>query len=214
MDIGQLMLNGFPKIDSGDIADAGHSDVKMMDYNIRPLHYSMRLAGPVYTIDQPGGTNFPILQAIEKAPAGSVLVVNAQGYMQSGQFGGLMAIACQMRGIVGVIIDGAVRDVPDMIRMGFPMFARGSMPKGNAFYEGTLNQPIQCGGITVNPDDMIFADATGIVVFPQAKAEAIYKQALFIASNEIGLHQKMSQGLGLLEIPEFSELHGPKTNLK
>lgn len=210
MNIGQLMLHGYPEIDSGAIADAGGNDVKIMDYAIRPVHHSMKLAGPVYTVEQPGGTNFPILQAIEKAPAGSVLIVNSQSSMQAGQFGDLMASACLSRGIVGLIIDGSVRDVPDLIRMNFPVFARGSTPRGNATYEGTLNQPIQCGGILVNPDDIVFADATGIVVFPKIKAEAIYKQAIVITTTEMGIHQQMMEGKGLLEIPAFKERGGKK----
>lgn len=205
MDIGQLMMSGHPRIDSGDICDAGHDDVKIVIEPIRPLHHRMRLAGPVFTVEQPGGSNYPTLEAIEKAPAGCVLVIHAQASMQSGHFGSLMALACQLKGIVGAVIDGAVRDVPDMIEMQFPIFARGTMPRGNRIAHGVLGNSIQFGGVTVTPEDMIFADATGIVFFSKSKAEVIYNQAVSISINELGIRQKMSQGLNLLEIPAFPE---------
>jgi regulator of RNase E activity RraA len=78
--------------------------------------------------------------------------------------------------------------------MRFPVFARGAVPHGNAAETGTMNQPIQCGGILVNPGDMIFADASGVLAFPQSKAKAIYKRAVFIANAELRIVQKLNEG--------------------
>lgn len=206
-EIGQLMSSGFPEVDTANVADAGHDVMKIMDAGIKPLHHSMKVAGPVFTIDQPGGTNLPILQAIGKAPAGSVLVINAQGWMKSGHIGSLVALACELRGIAGIVIDGAIRDVPDIIKMGFPVFARGSVPKGNAPTKGELSQTIECGGISVTMQDMIFADATGVVVFPQDRAQAIYDKAVYIATREIAFTQAINEGKNLLEIPDFLAFH-------
>lgn len=208
MNIAQLLMSGFPTLATGNIADAGHSDVKIMDFGIKPLHHSMKVAGPAFTVDTPPKANLSVHEAITMAPYGSVLVVNAYGNMTSGHMGDLMALACQVRGIAGVVIDGAVRDVEDIINMGFPVFARGAVPHGNAAQTGTINKPVQCGGIEINPGDMIFADATGVVAFPLSQAEAIYQQAVFIANSELGFVQQLNEGKTLLQIPAFLKLHG------
>lgn len=213
MDIGQLLMNGFPTLATGNVADGGHGDVKIMDYGIKPIHYSMKVAGPAYTVESPPGANLSLHEAITLAPSGSVLVVNAQGNMTSGHLGDLMALACQVRGIVGIVIDGAVRDVEDLINMGFPVFARGAVPHGNAAQTGKLNHPIQCGGITVHPGDIIFGDATGVLAIPAAKAKTIYEQSVFIANNELGFVQQLNKGKTLLQIPEFLKLHGIDPNV-
>ena len=207
MDIAELIMNGFPKLATGNMADAGRGDVKIMDYAIKPLFHTMRVAGPAYTVETPPSANLSMHEAFTMAPAGSVIVINAHGNMTSGHLGDLMALAAQVRGVAGIVIDGAVRDVEDIIEMGYPVFARGAVPHGNAAQTGTLNQPIQCGGIEVNPGDMIFGDATGVLAFPAAKAQAIYEEAVFIANSELGFVQKLNQGKTLLQIPEFLKLH-------
>ncbi len=208
MDVSQLLTNGFPVLATGNVADAGKAAVKIMDFGIKPLHHSMKVAGPAFTIDTPPSANFAVHEACALAPAGSVLVINAHGNMTSGHIGDLMALACQVRGIAGVVIDGAVRDVEDIIAMGFPVFARGAVPHGNSADKGILNQTIQCGGVTVNPGDMIFADATGVLAFPAGQAQDIYQKAVIIANKELGFVQQLNEGKTLLQIPEFLQLHG------
>ena len=208
MDIGQLIMNGFPTLATGNVADAGRADIKIMDVGIKALHHTMKLAGPAYTVETPPTAFLSILEAISMAPVGSVLVINAHSNMAVGHLGDLMALACQVRGIVGIVIDGAVRDVEDIINMGFPVFARGAAPHGNALQTGTINQPVQCGGIQINPGDMIFADASGVLAFPQSKAQTIYEKAVVIANYELGFVQKLNEGKSLLQIPEFLKLHG------
>ena len=207
MDIAALMMKGFPKLATGNIADAGGADIQIMDAGIKPLSHGMKVAGPAYTIDTPPKSNLAIHESLTIAPAGSVLVINAGGNMTAGHLGGLMATAAQIRGIAGVVIDGAVRDVEDIIEMGFPVFARGSIPHGNSSQPGIRNKPIHCGGIQVNPGDMIFADASGVIAFSMSKAEAIYKQAVFIANSELGFVQQLNEGKTLLQIQEFLSLH-------
>lgn len=213
MNIGQLIMNGFPILATGNVADAGGSDVKIMDPVIKPLHHAMKVAGPAYTVDTPAKANFSIHEAMTLAPAGSVLVINAQASMSSGHLGDLMVLAGQIRGIAGIVIDGAVRDSEDIIAMGFPVFCRGTFPRGNTPEKGTLNKPIKCGGIDVNPGDIIFADATGVLAFPASKAQAIYERAVFIANSELGFVQQVNEGKTLLQIPEFLKLHNIDPNV-
>ena len=201
-------MNGFPVLSTGNVSDAGRADVKIMDYGIKPLFHTMKAAGPAFTVETPPTGNLSLHEAFTMAPAGSVIVVNAHGNMTCGHIGDLMVLAVQVRGVAGIVLDGAVRDVEDLIQMGFPVFARGAVPHGNAAQTGTINQPIQCGGIEVLPGDMIFADATGVLAFPAAKAQAIYERAVSIANKELGFAQQLNEGKTLLQIPEFLELHG------
>lgn len=207
MDIGQKLMSGFPTLSTGNVADAGKTDVKIMDAGIKPLHHHMKMAGPAFTVDTPADSNLSVFEAIAMAPAGSVLVVNAHGNMTTGHVGDLMALAAQVRGLVGIIVDGAVRDIEDIITMRYPVFARGGYPHGNAPHPGKINQPVRCGGIQVNPGDMIFGDATGVLAFPASKAELIYKQATVIANSELGFVQQLNEGKTLLQMPEFLKMH-------
>jgi 4-hydroxy-4-methyl-2-oxoglutarate aldolase len=207
MDIAQLLVSGFPSLSTGNISDAGHGATKVMDFGIKPFEHSVRVAGPAFTVETPPDSNLFFHEALTLAPVGSVIVVNAHGNMTSGHMGDLMALACQTRGIAGVVIDGAVRDIDGMVQLNFPIFSRGGVAHGNAAKRGVMNQTIQCGGVEVNPGDMIFGDATGVVVFPQSKAQEIYDKATRIANSELGFIQQLNEGKTLLQIPEFLKLH-------
>jgi len=207
MDIAKLLISGFPTLSTGNVADAGGDDVKIMDAGIKALHYSMKAAGPAYTVEIPPGSNLSPPEAFTLAPVGSILVINAHGDMSSGHFGDLMALAAQIHGIAGIVIDGTIRDIYDIINFKFPVFARGGCPRGNHAQKGTVNQPIQCGGIQVNPGDIIFADVTGIVTFHPSKSQVIYNQAACIANSELGFVQKLNEGKTLMQIPDFLKLH-------
>ena len=207
MNIAQLLKSGFPSLSTGNISDAGHGETKVMDAGIKPFEHSVRVAGPAFTIQTPPDANLFIHEACTMAPPGSVIVVNAHGNMTSGHIGDLMALACQTRGIAGLVIDGAVRDIDGIVQLNFPVFARGGIAHGNAAKKGVMNQPIQCGGVDINPGDMIFGDATGVVAFPQDKAQEIYDKAVLIANSELGFIQQLNEGKTLLQIPEFLKMH-------
>ncbi|MGB3200564.1 MAG: RraA family protein, partial [Nodosilinea sp.] len=84
----------------------------------------------------------------------------------------------QNRGIAGFIIDGVIRDLAEVREAQFPVFARGLMPvPGQKKQLGQLNQPIVCGGVAVNPGDMVVADEEGIVVIPAGQQEAVWQEA-------------------------------------
>ena len=206
-DIAQLIMSGFPALSTGNICDAGRGSVRIMAPGIKPLHHEMKVAGPVYTVDTPPGANLSLHEAFATAPAGCVLVINANSDMTSGHFGDLMVTAAQTRGVLGIIIDGAIRDVEDIMQMGFPVFARGSYPHGNTAKKSTFNQPIQCGGVLVNPGDIVFADATGIVIIPSEKVQEVYENAKFIANSELGFVQQLNEGKTLMQIPDFLKMH-------
>jgi len=156
----------------------GLSRDQFMDMAIHELWPQIpRIAGPAYTVRCVPGDNLMLHAAIYRAPAGSVIVVEAgnSDYAMSG--GNVCAIA-QKRGIAGFVIDGAIRDIAEVRSARFPVFARGCIPKpGVKESLGELNIPISCGGVQVFPDDIVVADEEGIAVIPKAQKESVWQIA-------------------------------------
>lgn len=195
------LIHDFYTLCTGNICDVTKPNIINMDPGIKPLHFSMKVVGLAYTVECTGGNNLAIHHAIASAPTDSVLVINVHGYMGSGHVGDIMSTACQVRGIKGIVIDGTCRDVDDIIKMNFPVFARGTNPHSNAKKDkGVLNQVIECGGIKVSPGDVILGDATGVVAFPQKQAQEIFDKATALAIKEMGIVQLLHEGKTTLEI--------------
>ncbi len=112
--------------------------------------------------------------AIYRAEPGSVIVVQA-GDMSYAMSGGNVCATAQERGIAGFVIDGVIRDVAEVREVGFAVLARGVSPvPGQKKALGTLNQPIICGGVAINPGDMVIADEEGIAILPVGQSEDIW----------------------------------------
>jgi len=137
-----------------------------------------RLMGVAYTVRCENRSNTYLHDAIYSAPKGAIVVVEseAQNYAIAG--GNVCAVA-QQNGVAGFIIDGVVRDIGEVRGIGFPVFARGIYPKpGKKGPEGAAQIEIQCGGLTINPGDLIVADEEGIVTIPAAEIMSVLDVAL------------------------------------
>jgi 4-hydroxy-4-methyl-2-oxoglutarate aldolase len=158
-----------------DIVDLGC----VMRYAIHPLWPDIPpIAGPAFTVRTAQHDNLMLHAAIYRAEPGDVIVVEA-GDDEMAVAGGNVCAVAQRRGVAGFVIDGVVRDVAESRANGFPLFARGLSPiPGGKEGPGEINSAIRCGGITVNPGDLVVADEEGIVVVPGARAEAVLQQAL------------------------------------
>ncbi len=148
---------------------------QFIDYHIKPLWQGMpRIAGPVYTVQLTAGDNLMLHSAIYEAPAGSILVVDAGDDSHAVAGGNVCAIA-QKRGIAGMIIEGVIRDLGEIREAKFPVYALGCVAKpGIKKVVTPLNQPIVCGSVTVNPNDVVVADEEGIVIIPQSQQEEAF----------------------------------------
>ncbi|ACB32993.1 Dimethylmenaquinone methyltransferase [Leptothrix cholodnii SP-6] len=141
---------------------------------IAPLAPSMRFAGPAITVEVRPGDNLMIHAAMAVAQAGDVLVIDGKGDLSSALMGEIMSQQCVALGIVGVVIDGAVRDSEAIRELGFPMYAAGLNPNGpTKSIAGRLNHPISIGGVSVNPGDLVVGDADGVTVIERDKAAAM-----------------------------------------
>ena len=132
---------------------------------IAPLAPSMRFAGPALTVELRPGDNLMIHAALAIAKPGDVIVVDGKGDLASALMGEIMCQQCVALGIVGVVIDGAVRDSVALRELGLPVYAAGLNPNGpTKFIPGRINHPISIVGVSVNPGDLVVGDGDGVTV--------------------------------------------------
>jgi regulator of RNase E activity RraA len=146
-----------------------------MDRGILPLYQPIKaLVGTALTIKAFPGDNWAIHGGLSQVQANDVLVIDWHGYHEGCGTGVLSLIAPIRRGLVGVVVDGAWRDIPEIQALDFPIFGRGSSPFSPAKHElGEINVPVCCGGVIVEPGDVIVAGSEGIVVVPRRHAEDV-----------------------------------------
>ncbi|MCP5119483.1 MAG: RraA family protein [bacterium] len=126
------------------------------------------------------------VEMIDEAKPGEVGVIVFEDGLEIAALGGLMATAAKSRGMAGMVLDGALRDVEEVERLGLPVFARAISPANavTRFASVAKNTPVDCAGVTVSPGDIIVAGVDGVVVVPQDKAEEILKEAQAIDERE------------------------------
>jgi 4-hydroxy-4-methyl-2-oxoglutarate aldolase len=146
---------------------------------IKPLKEEYRLAGRAYTVKIPVGENRSVLEAIRKAKPGDILVVDAKGDQYRAIAGDFVVGMAQTLGIGGFVVDGVIRDIVGIKALNFPVFSRGTTVAASAKAGiGEVNIPISCGGVPVNPGDIIVGDADGVVVIPQSMEDKILANSL------------------------------------
>ncbi|HUY99930.1 MAG TPA: hypothetical protein VMU89_06235 [Thermomicrobiaceae bacterium] len=162
-------------------ATLGHlSGVRVMTSAIKPGYRTCKLVGPAFTVRAVGLDITATNQACEQIKAGQVMVVDRGGDAEHACIGEFRALAQQKKGVLGWVIDGASTDIVELEEMRFPVFARAwSALIGHAVGSpGTINEPIACGGVVVNPGDLIVADDNGVVVLSPGEAERLLPQCL------------------------------------
>jgi regulator of RNase E activity RraA len=173
-----------PENSTGNIADAVEEATGArgwMSADMKPI-YDSRIVGraatalmrPVLKNDTRKYTNH-ILDILDEAPAGSVLVYVMQDGLEIAAMGNLMGTTAKVRGLAGAVIDGAVRDISELRRLEFPVWSRRVSPATSVGRMISVDKqiPVKCGEIMVHPGDYIVADADGVVVVPTAAAEKV-----------------------------------------
>jgi len=158
---------------TADLADAAGRPIAMHP-RIQAIWPGARLVGPAFTVRTPAGEHPSVREACEQAPAGSVIVVDAGAATERALWGDKMSALALERGIAGVVVDGAVRDVAATEALRFPVFAAGRTPTPpKREQSGEIGIAITCGGISVSPGDHVYGDADGVVVVPADEHDAI-----------------------------------------
>ncbi|NLG78385.1 MAG: hypothetical protein GX492_00910 [Firmicutes bacterium] len=179
-----------------------------MSSEIKPLWTGAKVVGSALTVACRVGDNLTLHKAIELAEPGDVIVADAGGYREAGgMWGEIMALAARKRGVAGVVIDGAARDVPILRAMKFPIFARTSSPGATSKKSfGSINRPIVCGGVLVNPGDIVLGDDDGVVIIPRARAEEVLELGRRRDAWEEQIKQLIEDGKTTVEIFGFDKV--------
>jgi 4-hydroxy-4-methyl-2-oxoglutarate aldolase len=168
---------------------------------IRPFAPDVRLVGSAVTAWCEPADYGPVHHAIDVAQAGDVLVIAAGGRRDAAMIGELLSSAARRKGIVGVVVDGAVRDVGVLAQWSdFHVFSRWITPRGPSSMEhGTVNESVVFGGVTVSPYDLVIGDDDGLVFVPQGQAEERLEGALARVRAEIEWEAALAAGHSTIE---------------
>jgi 4-hydroxy-4-methyl-2-oxoglutarate aldolase len=132
------------------------------------------LCGRAVTVNCRPADNLMVHKALQIAEPGDIVVVSTGGNTTSAVFGGLMCSAAAAKGVGGIVVDGAIRDIEDLTRLGFPAFSRTVCPGGcDKDGPGEINVPISCGGAVVAPGDILVGDGDGVAIVPYAHAAEV-----------------------------------------
>ncbi|HTC33529.1 MAG TPA: 4-carboxy-4-hydroxy-2-oxoadipate aldolase/oxaloacetate decarboxylase [Bryobacteraceae bacterium] len=180
----------------------------MLPY-MRPTYPAARVSGPAVTVLCHPGDNLMIHASVEVCQPGDVLVVVTTSESNDGMFGDLLGTSCQAHGVVGLVIDAGVRDTAELTAMKFPVWAKAISPQGTVKASpGSVNVPVVCAGVVVNPGDVIVGDADGVVVVPRAAAAEVAKAAQQRVAKEEKTRERLAKGeLGI-------EFYGLRAKLK
>lgn len=189
------VINQFKNVATASVSDAVDQVVGkrgFMDFEIKPRINDQRIVGPAVTVlEGPAEESVPpthALEAIDASDDGSVIVIGLEGTDRNvAVWGGLMTAGAVVNNLEGAVLDVAVRDVTEIKQdFDFPVFSRSVVPVTTVGRYKTIasNVPVECGGIMVNPSDLVVADADGVVVVPKDHVDAVLEVALDIEDRE------------------------------
>ena len=156
-----------------------------MDGRIQALVPAMRCCGPAFTVEVRPGDNLMIHAAMAMAKPGDVLVIDGKADRGAALMGSIMLNACKQLGLAGVVLDASIRDTEELRELGFPVWSIGANPNGpTKGVSGRINWPVSCGGVSVNPGDLVVGDADGITVVERDKVASLLPLAAKKVADE------------------------------
>lgn len=171
----------------------------LMQPYLRPVWRGARIAGSAVTVLIHPGDNWMIHVAVEVVKPGDILVVACSSENTDGAFGELLATSLRAHGAKGVVLDVGCRDALEITQMQFPLWSRAISAKGTVKATlGSVNLPVVCAGVQVNPGDAVVADDDGVVVVPRADAARVAQAGEEREIKEAASRAKLAAGaLGL-----------------
>jgi 3-hexulose-6-phosphate synthase/6-phospho-3-hexuloisomerase len=185
--------------DAQERANVMHSRMKMRSV-------VQTFIGPALTVKLFAGDIVDCLAIFDVARAGDVVVIDAFGESETSIWGGLMSGLARAAGVVGVVIDGSARDTDEARMLGFPIVSGSVSPRAShSAYSGRfepieINTPVVCGGVRVNPGDMVVADEIGVTVVPSPELAVVYEKAVAQADKESKTRADILKGLSVKEL--------------
>ena len=199
------LVEGYADLDVATVHEA-RGKQGAMAAAIKPLYSGMKVLGTALTVRCQPGDNLMLHKALDILSQGEVLVVDIGGW-EGGPWGELMSISAQARGAGGLVIDGYVRDGEAIRTLGFNVFSRGLSVNGTSKENlGLLNHPVSCGGVIVEPGDLVIGDDDGVCVVPKAAAEAVLTRARTRQEEESVSRKRFARGETLWEVADFQSV--------
>ncbi|MEK6975852.1 MAG: 3-hexulose-6-phosphate synthase [Candidatus Thermoplasmatota archaeon] len=193
------LVAAFLRCSSSNVSDAMHRK-GAMDAGIVARQQGVRIAGRALTVFTADGDWAKPVEAIDQAQPGDVIVIDSRG-TQTAMWGELASWSCKVKGVAGVVIDGAIRDLDDIRTMGFPAWSRWVVPNaGEPKGYGEIGAEVRCGGQSVRSGDWILADDMGVVVVPQEDAQEVANRSVEVHEREDRLREEIKRGKTLSSV--------------
>jgi 3-hexulose-6-phosphate synthase / 6-phospho-3-hexuloisomerase len=193
------LREAFLRCSTSNVSDAMHRK-GAMDGGIVARQQGRRVAGRAVTVFTADGDWAKPVEAIDVARPGDVLVIDSRG-TQTAMWGELASHSSLVKGLAGIVVDGAVRDIDDIRAMGFPVWSRWVVPNaGDPKGFGEIGAEVRCGGQPVRSGDWILADDMGVVVVPQEESQETANRSVEVHEREDRLREEIKRGKTLSSV--------------
>lgn len=199
----QEIVSRLAAVETSHLADADKS-IRLMDPGLKPLAPGRKMIGRAFTLVC--REDFvTVMVALAEAQPGDVLIVSTLGSRRA-VLGELFSMEAQRRGLAGIVVDGLVRDTVTLRGLEIPVYARGATPvAGTTVHLQPTQIPVSCGGVPVQPGDVVFGDDDGIVVASEQELATLLPLAEQIEARERAAIARMQAGESLLSLLNFEE---------
>ena len=178
-----------------------------MDHGIQCRSATSLMAGPAFTARVHPCDILMVGKALSECPPKYVLVIDGRGDRNTALWGSITTHAARLKGLAGVVVDGAIRDSAEIARETFPVFARAVVPNaGGAEYLGELQVPVQCGGLPIRPGDWVVGDGDGVAAVPEERVGETLDSAERLHEIETRITEAVLRGEDLGALLRYDEL--------